>query len=76
MVENHRKLHDNQRKLDENHRKLQKKLEDTLTETSAELARKIQESNEALLKRVTKVEEDQMAIRQDLAKHVDEISTT
>ncbi|CAG7731145.1 unnamed protein product, partial [Allacma fusca] len=69
MVENHRKL-------DENHRKLEKKLEDTVMETSAELARKIQESNEALLERVTKVEEDQVTIRQDLAKHVEEINST
>ncbi|CAG7723578.1 unnamed protein product, partial [Allacma fusca] len=45
-------------------------------ETSAELARKIQESNKALLERVTKVEEDQVTIRLDLTKHVEEINST
>ncbi|CAG7719598.1 unnamed protein product, partial [Allacma fusca] len=51
----------------------QRRMEKTVKNSNAVLAKRIQENTEALLKRVEKVEQDQSRIRQDFANHIQEV---
>ncbi|CAG7828730.1 unnamed protein product [Allacma fusca] len=53
----------------------QQKLEETVLGSSADLAKKIEDSTVALMKRIETVEEEQLTIRHDFEEHVEEINS-
>ncbi|CAG7728287.1 unnamed protein product, partial [Allacma fusca] len=62
---------ENQQKMEER----QQNLEETVLESSADLAKKIEDSTVALMKRIETVEEEQLTIRHDFEKHVEDVNS-
>ncbi|CAG7718322.1 unnamed protein product [Allacma fusca] len=53
----------------------QQKLEETVLESSADLAKQIEDSTVALMKRIETIEEEQLTIRHDFEKHVEYVNS-